>query len=88
MIDDKKRLRVLIFTESFYPYTSGIARRFIEIISRLAVKNFKIHILTGIKVKFRKFLKKFLIFKYYLNFRVLMVGLIIVLYEKMFHLVF
>ena len=36
-------LRVLIFNESFYPYTSGISRRFIEIIKRLAKKNFKIH---------------------------------------------
>ena len=40
-------LRVLIFNESFYPYTSGISRRFIEIIKRLAKKNFKIHLVTG-----------------------------------------
>jgi hypothetical protein len=43
-------LRVLIFNESFYPYTSGISRRFIEIIKRLANKNFKIHLVTGTRV--------------------------------------
>ena len=44
-------LRVLICTESFHPYTSGIARRFKEIIRRLAKRNFLIHIVTGCKVE-------------------------------------
>ncbi len=47
-----KPLRVLIFNESFYPYTSGISRRFIEIIKRLAKKNYKIHLVTGTNVSF------------------------------------
>jgi hypothetical protein len=46
----KKPLRILIFNESFYPYTSGISRRFIEIITRLARNNFKIHLVTGTNV--------------------------------------
>jgi hypothetical protein len=43
-------MRILIFNESFYPYTSGISRRFIEIITRLARRSFKVHVLTGSKV--------------------------------------
>jgi len=46
----KRVLRVLIFTESFHPYTSGIARRFKEIIERLATRGFLIHVVTGCKV--------------------------------------
>lgn len=46
----KRVLRVLIFTESFHPYTSGIARRFKEIIERLAKRGFLIHVVTGCKV--------------------------------------
>jgi len=42
-------LRILICTESFHPYTSGIARRFKEIIERLAKRGFLIHIVTGCK---------------------------------------
>jgi hypothetical protein len=46
----KRMLRVLIFTESFHPYTSGIARRFKEIIERLAKRGFLIHVVTGCRV--------------------------------------
>jgi len=43
--------RVLIFTESFHPYTSGIARRFKEILKRLSKRKcFLIHVVTGCKV--------------------------------------
>ena len=43
-------MRVLILTESFHPYTSGIARRFKEIIRRLAKRGgFRIHVVTGCK---------------------------------------
>jgi hypothetical protein len=44
-----KPLKVLICTESFHPYTSGIARRFKEIIERLSKRGFLIHIVTGCK---------------------------------------
>ena len=47
-IDSK--IRILIITESFHPYTSGIARRFKEIIERLVKRNFLIHVITGCKV--------------------------------------
>jgi hypothetical protein len=44
--------RVLIFTESFHPYTSGIARRLKEILKRLSKRKcFLIHVVTGCKVK-------------------------------------
>jgi hypothetical protein len=43
-------IRILIFTESFHPYTSGIARRFKEIITRLAKRGFRLHVVTGCKV--------------------------------------
>lgn len=49
-IESDRHLRILIFTESFYPYTSGISRRFIEIITRLTKRNCKIHIVTGTNV--------------------------------------
>ena len=49
----KKSFRVLIFIESFYPYTSGISRRFIEIVTRLAEKDFRIHLVTGTHVNRR-----------------------------------
>lgn len=43
-------IRLLIFTESFHPYTSGIARRFKQIIEHLAETNrFLIHIVSGCK---------------------------------------
>ncbi len=45
-----KPVKVLICTESFHPYTSGIARRFKEIIERLSKRGFLIHIVTGCKV--------------------------------------
>lgn len=44
------RLKILICTESFHPYTSGIARRFKEIIIRLAKHGHRIHVITGCKV--------------------------------------
>ena len=46
-IKPSRGLRILICTESFHPYTSGIARRFKEIIRRLADRGFLIHIITG-----------------------------------------
>jgi hypothetical protein len=46
----REPMRILIFSESFYPYTSGISRRFIEVVTRLAVYGFKVHILTGAEV--------------------------------------
>lgn len=54
----KTNLRVIIVTESFHPYTSGIARRFKEIIERLAKRGYRIHVITGCKV--RKRIKKHL----------------------------
>lgn len=48
--------KILICTESFYPYTSGIARRFKEIIVRLAERGHLIHIITGCKVLSLKFI--------------------------------
>ncbi len=43
-------IRLLIFTESFHPYTSGIARRFKTIIEHLAHTNrYLIHIVSGCK---------------------------------------
>jgi hypothetical protein len=45
----QRSLRILICTESFHPYTSGIARRFKEVIARLAQNGHRIHILTGSK---------------------------------------
>lgn len=42
-------VKVLICTESFHPYTSGIARRFKEIIERLSRRGFLIHVVTGCK---------------------------------------
>lgn len=53
-LNTNKPLRVLICTESFHPYTSGIARRFKEIIVRLCKRGYFIHILTGCKVKVKK----------------------------------
>lgn len=43
-------LRILLFAESFPSFTSGITRRFKEIIRRLAKKNHYIHVITGCKV--------------------------------------
>ena len=45
----RESMRVMILTESFHPYTSGIARRFKEIIQRLAKRGFLIHVVTGCK---------------------------------------
>lgn len=47
----RRNLRVIIVTESFHPYTSGIARRFKEIIERLAKRGYRIHVITGCKVR-------------------------------------
>lgn len=44
------KTKVLIFTESFHPYTSGIARRFKTIIEHLAQTNeYLIHVVSGCK---------------------------------------
>ena len=53
----EEKIRVMIFTESFHPYTSGIARRFKEIIRRLVKRNFLIHVVTGCKVNFSIYIK-------------------------------
>lgn len=50
ILNTDAKLRILILTESFHPYTSGIARRFKEIIERLVKQNFLIHVVTGCKV--------------------------------------
>ncbi len=43
-------IRLLIFVESFHPYTSGVARRFKKIIEYLAHTDaYLIHIVTGCK---------------------------------------
>ena len=47
-------LRILLFAESFPSFTSGITRRFKEIIRRLAKKKHQIHVITGCKVKNQK----------------------------------
>ena len=44
-------LRILLFAESFPSFTSGITRRFKEIIRRLAKRQHHIHVITGCKVK-------------------------------------
>ena len=50
MPQSSKPIRLLIFTESFYPYTSGIARRFKTIIEHLVHTNkYLIHIISGCK---------------------------------------
>ncbi|KAI3379951.1 hypothetical protein SNEBB_002665 [Seison nebaliae] len=43
----EKKYRLLIFTESFHPYTSGICRRFKEIIRHMDPHLYDIHIVTG-----------------------------------------
>ena len=40
----------LLFAESFPSFTSGITRRFKEIIRRLAKRKHHIHVITGCKV--------------------------------------
>ncbi|UJR22408.1 hypothetical protein I4U23_025468 [Adineta vaga] len=45
--ENDESLRVLIFAESFPSFTSGITRRFKEIIRRLAKRNHYIHVITG-----------------------------------------
>ncbi|CAF0768050.1 unnamed protein product [Adineta ricciae] len=42
-------LRILLFAESFPSFTSGITRRFKEIIRRLANRKHHIHVITGCK---------------------------------------
>jgi glycosyltransferase involved in cell wall biosynthesis len=42
-------LRILLFAESFPSFTSGITRRFKEIIRRLAKRKHYIHVITGCK---------------------------------------
>jgi hypothetical protein len=48
--DNDDRLRLLLFAESFPSFTSGITRRFKEIIRRLAKRKHYIHVITGCKV--------------------------------------
>lgn len=48
---NEKHLRILIFAESFPSFTSGITRRFKEIIRRLATYEHDIHVITGCKVR-------------------------------------
>lgn len=48
--DNDHSLRILLFAESFPSFTSGITRRFKEIIRRLAKKRHRIHVITGCKV--------------------------------------
>ena len=50
MTNSDNKMRILIFSESFYPYTSGISRRLIEIIKRLIRNGFRIHVVTGMAV--------------------------------------
>lgn len=45
----EKSLRILLFAESFPSFTSGITRRFKEIIRRLAKRKHFIHVITGCK---------------------------------------
>jgi len=47
--DNAHPLRILIFAESFPSFTSGITRRFKEIIRRLAKHQHQIHVITGCK---------------------------------------
>ena len=66
-LNNETKIKILIFTESFHPYTSGIARRFKEIIERLAKRNFLIHVVTGCKVTLSlsicKILNRFILLK-------------------------
>ena len=48
--DHRQPLRILLFAESFPSFTSGITRRFKEIIRRLAKRKHRIHVITGCKV--------------------------------------
>ncbi|CAF1237230.1 unnamed protein product [Rotaria sordida] len=47
--DNDEPLRILIFAESFPTFTSGVTRRFKEIIRRLAKRQHHIHVITGCK---------------------------------------
>ncbi|CAF3134650.1 unnamed protein product [Rotaria sp. Silwood2] len=47
--DNDDPLRILLFAESFPSFTSGITRRFKEIIRRLAKRKHYIHVITGCK---------------------------------------
>ncbi|CAF0868576.1 unnamed protein product [Rotaria sordida] len=47
--DNDDSLRILLFAESFPSFTSGITRRFKEIIRRLAKRKHYIHVITGCK---------------------------------------
>lgn len=72
--NNNRRVRVLIITESFHPYTSGIARRFKEIIQRLTKRNFLIHVITGCKVS--------LCFFFFFNFVLLS---LLKMFQKLFN---
>jgi len=47
---NEQPLRILLFAESFPSFTSGITRRFKEIIRRLAKRKHYVHVITGCKV--------------------------------------
>jgi hypothetical protein len=48
--ENDEPLRILLFAESFPSFTSGITRRFKEIIRHLAKRKHHIHVITGCKV--------------------------------------
>ncbi|CAF4001389.1 unnamed protein product, partial [Rotaria sp. Silwood1] len=48
--DNDEPLRILLFAESFPSFTSGVTRRFKEIIRRLVKNHHHIHVITGCKV--------------------------------------
>ncbi|CAF1152455.1 unnamed protein product [Rotaria sp. Silwood1] len=47
--DNDEPLRILLFAESFPSFTSGVTRRFKEIIRRLVKNHHHIHVITGCK---------------------------------------
>lgn len=50
VLKNQRSLRILIFVESFYPVVNGISTFYCQIVSLLAARNHKVHLLTGIKV--------------------------------------
>lgn len=73
--DNDKPLRILLFAESFPSFTSGITRRFKEIIRRLAKRKHSIHVITGCKVKKNNERDLFFYVFYLFLFRMLVYGL-------------
>lgn len=56
---DDKPLRILLFAESFPSFTSGVVRRFKEIVRRLAYKRHHVHVITGCNVSCPERLKNY-----------------------------